>query len=151
MPNILQSLAYLGGFYPATDTSPAKQGCDIYNTDDVCYISWDGKGGVPVASMVLYSQAIAFVIQFLLFTSFGSLADYDKWNRYILLIATVIGCATQIVPIVFIYNDGSNWNAMMGIMILALISYGASLVFYAAAFPTLRYHIYPKQKKSACI
>ncbi|KAG1052938.1 hypothetical protein G6F43_004954 [Rhizopus delemar] len=137
MPNILQSLAYLGGFYPATDTSPAKQGCDIYNTDDVCYISWDGKGSVPVASMVLYSQAIAFVIQFLLFTSFGSLADYGKWNRYILLIATVIGCATQIIPIVFIYNDGSNWNAMMGIMILALISYGTSLVFYAAAFPTL--------------
>ncbi|CEG64422.1 hypothetical protein RMATCC62417_01397 [Rhizopus microsporus] len=136
MPNILQSLAYLGGFYPATDTSPAKQGCDIYNQDEVCYVPWNG-GSVPVASMVLYSQAIAFVIQFVLFTSFGSLADYGKWNRYILLIATVIGCATQILPIVFIYNDGSNWNAMMAIMILALISYGTSLVFYAAAFPTL--------------
>lgn len=137
MPNILQSLAYLGGFYPATDTSPERQGCDIYNTDEVCYVTWNGNSSVPVASMVLYSQAIAFVIQFVLFTSFGSLADYGNWNRYILLLATVIGCATQIVPIVFINNDGSNWNAMMAIMILALISYGTSLVFYAAAFPTL--------------
>lgn len=38
---------------------------------------------------------------------------------------------------VWVNNDGSQWNGMMGIMCLAWISYGASLVFYAAAFPLL--------------
>jgi MFS-type transporter involved in bile tolerance (Atg22 family) len=101
-------------------------------------VSWTGGKGIPVASMTLYVQAISFCVQFLIFTTFGSLADYGSWNKYILLIVTVVGCATQIIPIAWAYNDGSAWNAMMGIEILALIAYGASLVFYFAAFPTLR-------------
>ncbi|KAI7864760.1 autophagy-related protein 22-like protein [Spinellus fusiger] len=135
MPNIIQSLAYKGGFYPDT---PNIRGCDINNAIKQCNIAWMNKPlGIPVSSMLLYLQAIAFSIQFLLFTTFGSLADYGRWNRHILLIATIIGCATQILPITLINDDGSHWNAMMGIMVLALISYGTSLVFYAAAFPTL--------------
>ncbi|KAI9027598.1 autophagy-related protein 22-like protein [Phycomyces nitens] len=135
MPNIFQYLAYKGGFYPDT---PDVKGCDTNDALRQCNISWMGKpGGVPIASMLLYVQAIAFSLQFLLFTTFGSLADYGRWNRYILLGATVIGCAAQIVPITLVNDDGSHWNAMMGIMIIALISYGTSLVFYAAAFPTL--------------
>ncbi|KAI9290016.1 autophagy-related protein 22-like protein [Umbelopsis sp. AD052] len=133
MPNILQSLAYKGGFYLDT---PDVQGCDPSNTDKVCYVPWSG-GPIPVASMSLYIQAIAFSIQFVLFTTFGSLGDYGRWNRWILLGATIIGCFTQIIPIVFVNNDGSQWNGMMGIMCIAWISYGASLVFYAAAFPLL--------------
>lgn len=135
MPNILQYLAYKGGFYPDT---PTVKGCDIHNSDKNCYVLWSGTDGIPVSAMMLYVQAISFSIQFILFTTFGSLADYGKWNRYILLIATVIGCVTQIVPVAFLNDDGSSWNAMLGIMVLALISYGTSLVFYAAAFPTLR-------------
>lgn len=88
--------------------------------------------------MTLYVQAIAFSIQFLLFTTFGSLADYGRWNRYILLLATLIGCASQIVPIALVNDDGSHWGAMMAIYVISLISYGTSLVFYGAAFPTLR-------------
>lgn len=87
--------------------------------------------------MVLYVQAISFSLQFLLFTTFGGLADYGRWNRWILLLATIIGCASQIVPMALVNDDGSHWSAMMAINIIALISYGTSLVFYAAAFPTL--------------
>ncbi|CDH53492.1 mfs general substrate transporter [Lichtheimia corymbifera JMRC:FSU:9682] len=133
LPNILQYLAYRSGFNPAT---PDVRGCDLNDTMAPCNVHWLG-GSIPVSSMVLYQQAIAFSIQFLLFTTFGSLADYGKWNRYILLLATVIGCASQIVPIALVNDDGSHWGAMMGIQIVALISYGTSLVFYAAAFPTL--------------
>lgn len=135
MLNILQYLAYKGGFYP---DQPGSHGCDINNQDENCYVPWSGTSGIPVASMMLYVQAISFSIQFVLFTTFGSLADYGKWNRYILLAATVVGCVTQIVPVAFYNDDGHNWSSMLGIMILALISYGTSLVFYAAAFPTLR-------------
>ncbi|CAO3618234.1 unnamed protein product [Mucor fragilis] len=134
MPNILQYLAYKGGFYPDT---PNVRGCDTHDMDRSCYVSWSGTSGIPVSAMMLYVQAISFSIQFIIFTTFGSLADYGKWNRYILLVATIIGCVTQIVPVAFWNDDGSSWNAMLGIMILALISYGTTLVFYAAAFPTL--------------
>lgn len=135
MVNILQYLAYKGGFYPDT---PDVRGCDIHDDSKNCFIRWAGTSGIPVPSMMLYVQAISFSIQFALFTTFGSLADYGKWNKYILLVATIIGCATQIVPIAFLNNDGSSWNVMVGVMILGLISYGTSLVFYGAAFPTIR-------------
>ncbi|GAN01236.1 MFS general substrate transporter [Mucor ambiguus] len=133
MPLILQSLAYNGGFYPET---PNIKGCDVQDTFRTCYVAWMGSS-IPVSSMLLYVQAIAFSIQFLLFTTFGSLADYGQWNRYILLGATIIGCTFQALPIVLVNDDGSHWNIMMGIMNIALISYGTSLVFYAAAFPNV--------------
>ncbi|ORY91851.1 autophagy-related protein 22-like protein [Syncephalastrum racemosum] len=133
IPTITQYLAYRGGFSPA-DGAP----CDVNNATQPCNVHWmNVQGGIPVSSMMLYIQSIAFSIQFLLFTTFGSLADYGRWNRWILLGATVIGCASQIVPIALINDDGSHWGAMMAIQAVALISYGASLVFYAAAFPNL--------------
>ncbi|GAA5801339.1 autophagy-related protein 22-like protein [Helicostylum pulchrum] len=135
MPTILQYLAYRGGFHPDT---PTIKGCDLVDTFKPCNVNWvNSPNGIPVQSMLLYVQAIAFSIQFLLFTTFGSLADYGQWNRYILLISTVIGCIFQALPIVLVNDDGTNWNIMMGIMVIALISYGTTLVFYSAAFPNL--------------
>ncbi|KAI8639576.1 autophagy-related protein 22-like protein [Parasitella parasitica] len=135
MPLILQYLAYRGGYNPET---PNIRGCDMLDTSKPCNVAWgNSPNGIPVSSMLLYVQAIAFSIQFLLFTSFGSLADYGQWNRYILLGATIIGCVFQGLPIVLINDDGTHWNVMMAFMIIGLISYGTSLVFYAAAFPNL--------------
>ncbi|KAI9263385.1 autophagy-related protein 22-like protein [Phascolomyces articulosus] len=134
IPNILQQLAYMNGHNPNT---PDIRGCDMENTMAPCNISWARGTSIPVASMMLYVQAISFSIQFLLFTTFGSLADYGRWNRDILLIATIIGCAAQILPITLVNNDGSGWGGMMALNIVALISYGTSLVFYGAAFPVL--------------
>lgn len=137
MPIILQYLAYRGGFNPET---PTIRGCDLIDTLKPCNVAWiNSPNGIPVQSMLLYVQAIAFSIQFLLFTTFSSLADYGNWNRYILLVTTIIGCVFQALPIILVDDDGSHWNIMMGIMCIALISYGATLVFYAAAFPNLRY------------
>ncbi|KAI8991723.1 autophagy-related protein 22-like protein [Mycotypha africana] len=135
MPIILQYLAYKNGFNPLT---PEVKGCNMVDTSQPCHIPW-GSGTKPVQSMLLYVQAIAFSIQFLLFTTFSSLADYEQWNKYILLGSTLIGCLTQALPILLWINpdNENNWRTMMGIMILALISYGSSLVFYAAAFPNL--------------
>ncbi|KAG0188546.1 hypothetical protein DFQ28_004703 [Apophysomyces sp. BC1034] len=117
-------LAYQDGFYRET---PNVRGCDLDDTLKPCYIRWMNQPmGIPVSSMLLYVQAISFSIQFALFTTFGSLADYGRWNRYILMISTVIGCAAQIIPIVLVNDDGTHWNAMMGIMIIALISYAWS-------------------------
>lgn len=136
MPIIFQYLAFRGGFNPNT---PTIKGCDIQDATKPCNVAWiNSPNGIPVSSMLLYVQAIAFSIQFVLFTTFSSLADYGQWNRYILLGSTVIGCVSQALPIVLVNDDGSRWNVMMGIMIIALISYGCTLVFYSAAFPNLR-------------
>lgn len=135
MPIILQYLAYKGGFDPST---PDVKGCDIQDALKPCNVRWlNSPNGIPVSSMLLYVQSIAFSIQFLLFTTFGSLADYGQWNRYILLGSTIIGCLFQALPIVLVNDDGSNWGVMMMFMCVALISYGTTLVFYAAAFPNL--------------
>ncbi|CEJ04281.1 hypothetical protein RMCBS344292_18248 [Rhizopus microsporus] len=131
MPVILQYLAYRGGFNPETNGP-----CDIQDALKPCNIHWLSSS-VPVSSMLLYVQAIAFSIQLLLFTTFGSLADYGRWNRYILFTATVISCLFQALPIVLINDDGSHWPLMMAVMIIGLIAYGATLVFYAAVFPIL--------------
>jgi hypothetical protein len=55
------------------------------------------------------------------------LADYGKWNRYILLISTVICIACQLLPIVFVNDDGSNWRGMLALDTVGLISYGKIL------------------------
>lgn len=133
MPIILQYLAYKGGFNPQTLGS-----CDVKDALKPCNVHWM-NGSIPVSSMLLYVQAIAFSIQLVLFTTFGSLADYSYWNRYILLVATVLNCLFQALPITLVNDDGSHWNIMMGIMIIGLIAYGTCLVFYAAVFPILRY------------
>jgi MFS-type transporter involved in bile tolerance (Atg22 family) len=136
MPIIFQYLAFRGGFNPNT---PNIRGCNIQDATKPCNVPWiNSPNGIPVSSMLLYVQAIAFSIQFILFTTFSSLADYGQWNRYILMGSTVIGCLFQALPITLVNDDGSHWNVMMAIMIIALISYGCSLVFYAAAFPNLR-------------
>ncbi|KAI9304960.1 autophagy-related protein 22-like protein [Cunninghamella echinulata] len=132
MSNIMQSLAFRGGF--VDPSQPDIKGCPDANGP--CYINW-GNGSVPVQSMMLYLQAISFSIQFFLFTTFGSLADYGRWNRYILLVSSIIAIACQILPIVLVNDDGSHWNVMLAFNIIGLISYGTTLVFYGAAFPTL--------------
>ncbi|CAO3587310.1 unnamed protein product [Absidia cylindrospora] len=132
MTNILQSLAFRGGF--VDPAHPEIRGCP--DSTGPCNVSW-GSSSVPVQSMMLYLQAISFSIQFFLFTTFGSLADYGKWNRYILLVATVICCACQMLPIVFVNDDGTNWRGMLALDVVGLISYGVTLIFYFAAFPTL--------------
>jgi MFS-type transporter involved in bile tolerance (Atg22 family) len=133
MTNILQSLAFQGGF--VDPAHPEIKGCP--DSLGPCNVNW-GMGSVPVQSMMLYLQAISFSIQFILFTSFGSLADYGKWNRYILLVATVICCCCQLLPIVLVNDDGTHWSGMLALDVIGLISYGITLVFYGAAFPTLR-------------
>ncbi len=133
MPIILQYLAYRNGFNPQT-SGP----CDLKDAVQPCHVHWMSTP-IPVSSMLLYVQAIAFSIQLVLFTSFGSLADYGYWNRYILMVATAFNILFQTLPIVLVNDDGSHWKMMMGFMILGLISYGTCLVFYAAVFPILRY------------
>ncbi|KAI8070320.1 autophagy-related protein 22-like protein [Gongronella butleri] len=132
MTNLVQSLMFAGGF--PDSSNPAARGC----TDSTapCFVYWAG-GISNVQSVMLYLQAISFSVQFMLFTTFGSLADYGRWNRYVMIVATVISVACQILPITLVNDDGTHWAAMYALDTIGLIAYGTTLVFYGAAFPNL--------------
>lgn len=91
-----------------------------------------------------------------MFTTIGSSADYGNFGRWLLLLVTGICWGAQYSsmaltgesPASFSYilavclsNElfivPSRWRAAMALYIISNISYGASLVFYAAVFPRL--------------
>ncbi|KAI8328055.1 autophagy-related protein 22-like protein [Chlamydoabsidia padenii] len=136
LPTLLQMMAQKGGFDP-TDKSHPPCGLALSN-DAPCNVPWLGNpDGIPVVSMIMYATAISFAAQFLLFITFGSLADYGRYNHYILMAATLISGAAQMLPILFINDDGTHWYGVMILSIVANVAYGVTLVLYCAAFPIL--------------
>lgn len=89
----------------------------------------------------------------LLFTTIGSAADYGSFGRWLLLTVTLICWGAQfasmsltctymfmfpfLFPNLVDYVAPDRWGAAMGLFILGFVSYGATLVFYAALFPRL--------------
>ena len=89
----------------------------------------------------------------LMFTTIGSAADYGRFGRWLLLVVTVICWASQFAsmsltsaltpfrskpPLLTSPGIGPDrWGAAMALYMIGFISYGATLVFYAAAFPRL--------------
>lgn len=70
-----------------------------------------------------------------LFVGFGSAADYGSFGRWLLLLLTVICWAFQYGMMGIRTPD--QWPAAMGLYMIGYITYGATLVFYAAVFPRL--------------
>ena len=60
--------------------------CTATNADD-CVLKFGGKDR-SVASIALIANGITFAVMTVLFTTIGSIADYDNWNKWILFIAT---------------------------------------------------------------
>ncbi|KAI8069523.1 autophagy-related protein 22-like protein [Gongronella butleri] len=146
MPTVLQYLGYLGGHRLSATTGDKQAGCDITETIDACYVSI-ASYSVPVSSMMLYMQAAAFFLQFLLLP-LGSLGDYARYSHRFLLFFTVLGCFGQIAPVMLIKDDGSHWYIMAMLSILASIGYSSTLIFYAAIYPNISDHL-PAVKHTA--
>ena len=88
----------------------------------------------------------------LIFTTIGSAADYGTFGRWLLLVITCICWASQfaemsltstsawysILPKANLVNEApSRWPLAMALYMIGFITYGATLVFYAALFPRL--------------
>ena len=71
----------------------------------------------------------------LIFTTIGSAADYGTFGRWLLFILTLICWAAQFASMAL--TNPSRWGVAMALYMVGFISYGATLVFYAAAFPRL--------------
>lgn len=92
----------------------------------------------------------------LIFTTIGSAADYGTFGRWLLLVITCICWAAQFAEIsltstlfplsrhayvlteLTLKNEApSRWQLAMALYMIGFITYGATLVFYAALFPRL--------------
>ncbi|WAQ90104.1 hypothetical protein PtA15_12A89 [Puccinia triticina] len=126
---LFQSLATSAGYDP--DLGPGSP-C----TADRCIIPFGGNGQTKsVSSVVLIANGISFGIMTILFTSLGALADYRQYGRWILFIMTLLCWASQFS--VMALTDSSRWKEGMVLYILGFVTYGATLVFYAAQFPII--------------
>lgn len=87
----------------------------------------------------------------MIFTTIGSSADYGTFGRWLLLVVTVICWASQYAEITLTsacslkykiilpthLEAPSRWPLAMALFMIGFITYGATLVFYAAVFPRL--------------
>ncbi|KAL2222840.1 hypothetical protein M432DRAFT_23916 [Thermoascus aurantiacus ATCC 26904] len=111
-------------------TNPPKPCTD----SSACVVPWAG-GTRSVSSVVLIANGLCFAFMTVLFVWLGSAADYGSFGRWLLLALTVVCWALQ-YGMMAIRHPGQ-WPAAMGMYIVAYVAYGATLVFYAAAFPRL--------------
>ena len=71
----------------------------------------------------------------LIFTTIGSAADYGTFGRWLFLAVTCICWGAQFASVSL--TSPSRWGAAMALYMIGFISYGATLVFFAAIFPRL--------------
>jgi len=144
---LFQSLATAAGYDPnvGPDSSCTPSG--------PCVLPW-GSGTKPIASVVLLANGISFAIMTVILTTVGPAGDYGTFGRWLLFVVTVVCWAAQYacmaLTCMFSLEDAvfevsrrmslvaaSRWKLAMALYIIGFVSYGATLVFYAAAFPRL--------------
>ncbi|KAG7097537.1 hypothetical protein E1B28_004876 [Marasmius oreades] len=127
---IFQALATSAGYDP--DKGPGSTCSE--GTSAKCVVPW-GKGTKSVSGVVLIANGLSFAIMTLLFTTIGSAADYGSFGRWLLLVVTCICWASQFASMSL--TEPSRWLIAMALFMIGFITYGATLVFYAAVFPRL--------------
>ncbi|KAH0588101.1 hypothetical protein H2248_006822 [Termitomyces sp. 'cryptogamus'] len=128
---LFQSLAFAAGYDPVKGPGSS---CNVDNASGQCVLPWLG-GTKTVSSVVLVANGVSFAVMTLIFTTIGSAADYGTFGRWLLFVITVICWAAQYSTMSL--TDPSRWGVAMALYMIGFITYGATLVFYAAAFPRL--------------
>ncbi|KAL1702447.1 autophagy-related protein 22-like protein, partial [Schizophyllum commune] len=128
---LFQSLAYSAGYDPVKGPGSS---CNADDASGQCVVPWAG-GTKSVSSAVLVANGVSFAVMTLIFTTIGSAADYGTFGRWLLSAVTVVCWAAQYASMSL--TAPSRWGIAMFLYMVGFISYGATLVFYAAAFPRL--------------
>ncbi|KDQ20529.1 hypothetical protein BOTBODRAFT_26547 [Botryobasidium botryosum FD-172 SS1] len=126
---IFQALATAASY-----DSTTGPGTPCGTNSGTCVLPWAG-GVKSVSAIVLLANGLSFLVMTLIFTTIGSAADYGNFGRWLLLVLTVICWAAQFASVALV--GASTWKLAMGLYMVSFISYGATLVFYAALFPRL--------------
>uniref|UniRef100_A0A0W0GA85 Autophagy-related protein n=1 Tax=Moniliophthora roreri TaxID=221103 RepID=A0A0W0GA85_MONRR len=128
---LFQSLANAAGFDPIRGPGSS---CTGEGSSGQCVVPWAG-GTKAVSSVVLIANGVSFAIMTLIFTTIGSAADYGTFGRWLLLVITCVCWGAQFASMSL--TNASRWPVAMALYMVGFISYGATLVFYAAVFPRL--------------
>ncbi|PPR04640.1 hypothetical protein CVT24_011858 [Panaeolus cyanescens] len=120
---LFQSLANSAGYDPVRGPGSSCSGPDASGQ---CVLPW-GSGTKAVSSVVLIANGVSFAV--------SSAADYGTFGRWLLLSVTCVCWASQYAEMSL--TSPSRWRLAMGLYIIGFVSYGATLVFYAALFPRL--------------
>ncbi|KAJ8519663.1 hypothetical protein ONZ45_g3385 [Pleurotus djamor] len=128
---LFQSLAFAAGFDPIRGPGSS---CSGEGSSGQCVLPWAG-GTKAVSSVVLIANGVSFAVMTLIFTTIGSAADYGTFGRWLLFVVTCVCWAAQFSSMAL--TTPSRWPVGMALYMIGFISYGATLVFYAAAFPRL--------------
>ncbi|KAF8488509.1 MFS general substrate transporter [Russula emetica] len=128
---LFQSLATAAGYDPVRGPGSS---CLDSNASGKCVLPW-GSGTKAVSAIVLIANGSSFAVMTMLFTTIGSVADYGTLGRWLLLVATLICWADQFASMSL--TSASRWGLAMTLYMIGFISYGATLVLYAANFPRL--------------
>ncbi|KAG6330358.1 hypothetical protein ID866_8732 [Astraeus odoratus] len=128
---LFQSLATTAGYDPVVGPGSS---CTAQNASGKCVVPW-GSGTKSVASVVLAANGISFGIMTIMFTTIGSAGDYGTFGRWLLFVVTVVCWAAQYACMAL--TSPSHWRLAMVLYIVGFVTYGATLVFYLAAFPRL--------------
>ncbi|KIJ31434.1 hypothetical protein M422DRAFT_185927 [Sphaerobolus stellatus SS14] len=128
---LFQSLATGAGF--DSSLGPGHP-CTAATSSSQCLLPW-GKGTKSVSSVVLVANGVSFAIMTALFTTIGSAADYGSFGRWLLFVLTIICWGAQFASMSLTTPD--RWGLAMALFMIGFVSYGATLVFYAALFPRL--------------
>ncbi|THH07184.1 hypothetical protein EW145_g3561 [Phellinidium pouzarii] len=128
---LFQALATGAGYDPVHGIGAS---CTDAAASGQCVLPW-GSGTKSVSSIVLVANGISFAIMTLIFTTIGSAADYGTFGRWLFLVLTVICWGAQFASMSLTSDD--RWRAAMALYIIGFVTYGATLVFYAALFPRL--------------
>ncbi|KAG6369476.1 MFS general substrate transporter [Boletus reticuloceps] len=146
---LFQSLATAAGY---DSVAGPGSSCLSNTASGQCVLPWLG-GTKSVSSIVLIANGMSFAIMTAIFTTFGSAADYGNFGRWLLFSVTVICWIAQYacMTLTCTYHldvgilacseqrclAPSRWKLAMALYIIGFVSYGATLVFYAAIFPRL--------------
>ncbi|KAF8165860.1 MFS general substrate transporter [Crassisporium funariophilum] len=128
---LFQSLANAAGYDPVKGVGSS---CSAADASGQCVVPW-GSGTKAVSSVVLVANGASFAVMTMIFTTIGSAADYGTFGRWLLLVITCVCWAAQYASMSL--TSPSRWPVAMALYMIGFISYGATLVFYAALFPRL--------------
>ncbi|KAF9000299.1 MFS general substrate transporter [Cyathus striatus] len=128
---LFQLLATSAGYDPIHGPGSS---CTAEDASGQCVLSW-GHGTKSISSVVLIANGASFAVMTMIFTTIGSAADYGTFGRWLLLVITCICWAAQFASMSL--TVPSRWSLAMALYMIGFISYGATLVFYAALFPRL--------------
>ncbi|KAF7307521.1 Autophagy-related protein [Mycena indigotica] len=128
---LFQGLAFAAGYDPTVGPGSS---CTSESSSGKCVLPWGG-GTKSVTSIVLVANGVSFAIMTAIFTTIGSAADYGTFGRWLLFFFTIVCWGAQFASMSL--TKPSRWGAAMALYMVGFISYGATLVFYAALFPRL--------------